>query len=225
MTEPQRPNVGIEFAENPEPRCPCVLLLDTSGSMAGAPINALNEGLRTFKHALNQDNLAKKRTEVAVVTFDTEVKVVQDFVTVEHFEPPTLTTGGLTYMGFGINKAVDMIQNRKSRYQEHAISYYRPWVFIITDGQPSGEPEEIVERGAQRIKDEEANKSIAFFAVGVENANMTRLRQIVVRTPLKLKGLSFQEMFLWLSASMQKISHSKIDEQVPLQSPIGWTEI
>jgi len=54
-----------EFADNPEPRCPCVLLLDTSGSMQGEPINALNNGLRAFKDDLIKDALASKRVEVA----------------------------------------------------------------------------------------------------------------------------------------------------------------
>jgi len=88
----------VEFAENPEPRCPCVLLLDTSGSMQGAPIAALNEGLRTFKDHLIQCPLASRRVEVAVVTFDSEVKIVQDFVTADRFEPTTLTAQGLTRM-------------------------------------------------------------------------------------------------------------------------------
>lgn len=156
----------VEFANNPEPRCACVLLLDTSGSMSGEPINALNEGLRTFKENLNQDNLAKKRIEVAIITFDSDVKVVQDFVTAEQFQPPTLTAGGVTHTGSGINLALDMIQNRKSKYRSNGISYYRPWVFMITDGEPYGEPDQIVERGAQRIKEEEARKGVAFFAVG-----------------------------------------------------------
>jgi len=52
---------AVEFAENPEPRCPCVLLLDTSGSMQGVPIDALNDGLQTFRDDLIRDELAKKR--------------------------------------------------------------------------------------------------------------------------------------------------------------------
>lgn len=214
----------VEFANNPEPRCACVLLLDTSGSMFGDPINALNEGLRTFKENLKQDSLAKKRIEVAIVTFDSNVNIVQDFVTAEQFQPPTLTAGGSTHTGSGINIALDMIQNRKSKYRANGISYYRPWVFMITDGEPT-ESDQIVAQGAQRIKEEEARKGVAFFAVGVEGANMSRLSQIVARTPLKLKGLNFQELFLWLSVSMQSISQSKTDEQVPLQSPAGWAQV
>ena len=94
-------------------------------------------------------------------------------------------------------------------------------MFLITDGAPQGEPEDLVTQAAQRIKADEAAKRVAFFAVGVENADMDRLAQLAVRTPVKLKGLNFVEMFVWLSASMQKISQSQVDEQVALPPP-GW---
>ena len=45
-----------DFASNPEPRCPCILLLDVSGSMSGRPINELNAGLVTFRDELLADN-------------------------------------------------------------------------------------------------------------------------------------------------------------------------
>ena len=212
---------AVEFAENPEPRCPCVLLLDISGSMQGAPIDALNLGLRTFKDELNRDTLAKKRVEVAIVAFNNDVEVVQDFVTADQFEPPTLMAQGLTHMGSAIHKGLEIVEARKAQYRANGVAYYRPWVFLITDGEPQGELDSVVEQAAQRIRDDEANKRIALFAVGVEGANIARLSQIVVRTPLKLTGLNFQEMFIWLSASMQRISQSQPNEQVPLPPP-GW---
>lgn len=208
----------VEFAMNPEPRCACVLLLDTSGSMQGEPISALNEGLRILKEELMKDELASKRVEIAIVTFDSDVRVVQDFVTVDKFEPPTLTAQGLTYMGTAILKALDMIEARKSVYKQYGISYYRPWVFMITDGEPQGEPEEIVKLAARRIAEGEEGNHIVFFAVGVEGANMERLKSIVVREPKKLKGLNFRELFCWLSDSLGRVSASKPGEQVPLPS-------
>ncbi len=224
MPDPIRLDEAVEFAENPEPRCPCVLLLDTSGSMQGTPIEALNEGLRAFKEDLMKNSLASRRVEVAVVAFDSDVKVVQDFVTADSFAPLILTAQGLTCLGAGIYRALDMIQARKALYRTHGVAYYRPWIFMITDGEPQGEPEQIVEQAKQRIKEDEANKRVAFFPVGVENANMTCLSQISVRTPIKLKGLNFTEMFLWLSASMSAVSYSRIDEQVALP-PVGWGAI
>ncbi len=221
MVAPTALEDAVEFAENPEPRCPCVLLLDTSGSMNGAPLQALNAGLQSFKTEIVKDNLASRRVEIAVVTFNNEIAVEQDFVTADQFAPPTLTARGMTHMGAAINKALDMVQARKTQYRANGVAYYRPWVFLITDGAPQGEPEDLVTQAAQRIKADEAAKRVAFFAVGVENADMDRLAQLAVRAPVKLKGLNFVEMFVWLSASMQKISQSQVDEQVALPPP-GW---
>ncbi len=224
MTDQTKLEESVEFAENPEPRCACVLLLDTSGSMQGEAIEALNQGLETFKKDLVKDPLASRRVEVAVVTFDNEVKISQDFVTADQFEPPKLTAQGQTFMGTAIQKALDLIQNRKATYRQNGVAYYRPWVFMITDGEPQGEPENVVQQAAQRLKADEANKRVAFFAVGVGNANMAKLGEIVVRTPVKLMGLNFVEMFVWLSKSMEAVSQSRTDGQVALPPP-GWTTV
>jgi uncharacterized protein YegL len=189
--------------------------------MQGEPITALNEGLRVFKDDLIRDPLASRRVEVAVVTFDNEVRVIQDFVTADQFQPPTLTAQGMTHMGSAIHKALDMVQARKAQYRANGVAYYRPWVFLITDGEPQGESEHVVQQAAQRIKNDEDNKRVACFAVGVEKANITRLSQIVVRTPVKLIGLNFVEMFVWLSRSTQAVTHAEVDEQVALPPP-GW---
>jgi len=220
-TEPIKLEDAVECAENPEPRCPCVLLLDTSGSMQGEPIAALSAGLKAFKEDLIKDPLASRRVELAVVIFDSDVKVVQDFVTVDQFEPPELAAQGQTFMGSAIHKALDMIQARKAKYRANGVAYYRPWVFMITDGEPQGEPDSVVQQASQRLKSDEANKRVAFFAVGVESANMSKLAELVVRAPVKLIGLNFVEMFVWLSRSMEKVAQSKTDEQVALPPP-GW---
>jgi uncharacterized protein YegL len=189
--------------------------------MSGSAINALNQGLQTFKDSLTQDDLASRRVEIAIVTFDSKVNVVQDFVTADQYEPTSLSAGGATAMGTAIVTGLDMVQNRKTQYRENGITYYRPWIFMITDGEPQGEAKEIIDQAAQRIKTEEENKSSAFFAVGVEGANMDKLQAIAARAPVKLNGLNFGEMFVWLSASMQRVSHSKVEEQVDLP-PLGW---
>jgi uncharacterized protein YegL len=210
---------AVEFAENPEPRCPCVLLLDTSSSMRGAPIAALNAGLQTFQENLRHDDLALRRVEVAVVAFDSDVRVVQDFVTADRFVPLELTAQGYTHMGAAIQQALDLLQARKEQYRSNGVAYYRPWVFMITDGEPQGEPDDMVEQAVQRLKDDEAEKRVAFFAVGVEKANMARLAQFTERPPIKLKGLNFVDMFVWLSASMQAVAQSNPAEQVALPPP------
>jgi uncharacterized protein YegL len=216
---------SVEFAENPEPRVPCVLILDTSQSMQGSRINELNSGLQFYKEELLADPLASKRVEVAIVSFGGDVKQEIDFITAHRFQPPTLAATGNTPMGQAINKALDMIEDRKASYREHGIAYYRPWAFLITDGEPNDAWKPTI----PRVKDGERQKSFSFFAVGVEGANMDVLREICVRDPLRLQGLKFRELFSWLSNSQQAVSRSSPGDEVPLQDPTagpkGWAQV
>lgn len=211
-----------DFAENPEPRVPCVLVLDVSGSMQGDPIRELNDGLIAFKDELSADSLAAKRVEVAIVTFGQDVTAVVDFTTAEGFQPPTLTVAGMTPMGRAVSMAMDMLEQRKQTYKSNSVSYYRPWMFLITDGGPNDPG---WEQAAQRSMAADGAKSFALFAVGVEGANFDTLRRFTPREPLRLKSLRFRDLFLWLSSSLKSVSRSTPGDDVPLENPVtptGW---
>jgi uncharacterized protein YegL len=212
-----------EFADNPDPRCPCVLLLDTSSSMAGAPLAALNRGVQTFRNELLKDPLARQRVEVAVVAFGGPVQVVQNFVTVEHFLPAELQPRGLTPLGTGLLKALDLLESRKAKYRKHGVTYSRPWIFLVSDGMPQGEPWEVTRQAVQRIKQAEAARSVVMFTAAVEGANRNFLMRLSQRPPLILEGLRFAELFTWLSASTQRLAASPAAEDLVLPSPDGTT--
>lgn len=220
----QVPFGDATFVDNPEPRCPCVLLLDNSGSMSGAPIAQLNAGLRQFQQDLASDPLAAKRVEVAIITFG-PVKVQQNFVTADMFAAPHLDVEGTTPLGEAIMEALDLVKLRKQQYQANGVAYYRPWIFLITDGAPT----DTWAGAAKAVQAAEKAKALAFFPVGVDGADFNVLRQISPRTPIKLRGLAFKELFQWLSNSLSSVSKSKVGETLALPppdtGPKGWASI
>jgi uncharacterized protein YegL len=212
----QRPFGDAVFADNPENRCPVLLLLDNSGSMQGSPIGELNSGIKIFRDELFADSLAAKRVEVAIVTFG-PVKIETDFTGIQYFQAPTLSAAGDTPMGAAIEHGLDLLKRRKESYKTNGISYYRPWIFLITDGGPT----DSIDKAARLIREGEEKKSFMFYAVGIENANMENLKRISVRDPVKLQGLRFRDLFQWLSASLSSVSRSQPGDTVELTNPTG----
>jgi uncharacterized protein YegL len=215
----------VQFADNPEPRCPCLLLLDTSGSMKGKPLAQLNQALKAFYEELSRDPLAAKRVEIATITFG-PVRLEHDFLSIDHFGPHQLEAGHVTPMGEAICRGVELLEQRKRVYRQNGISYFRPWIFLITDGEPTDD----WQLAKRFIHEGERDKKFSFFSVGVEEANMELLKELSVRRPLKLKGLKFMELFQWLSSSLSSISHSQPGQigKVSLQVPYGddgWAEV
>lgn len=185
--------------------------------MQGERIDALNAGLRVLRDDLLGHPLAQKRVEIAIVEFNSVSRVVQDFATAENFQPPTLTASGVTEMAAGINQALDMIQQRKGKYRSNGVPFYRPWAFLITDGHPTSSVDEV----ARRIHEDEQNKRVVFFSVGVQGADMACLERLSFKNkPKPLGGLKFKELFLWLSNSLNRVSQSTPGEQVPLENGV-----
>jgi uncharacterized protein YegL len=199
--------------------------------MDGEKIAQLNHGLQVFKEEISRDELASKRVDLAVVSFGQSVRVIQPFSSINDFEAAPLTASGSTPLGEAILQAADMIERRKGEYKTQGIDYYRPWIFLITDGAPTDMQvgDSTWNQVVEKVHDGEASKKFMFFAVAVQDADTQILAQISPsnRPPVRLVGTKFKEMFQWLSKSQSKVSSSKVGENVALESPIaaGWGEI
>jgi uncharacterized protein YegL len=207
----------VEFIDNPEPRCPCVLLVDTSSSMIGPAIQAINKGIRHFRKELLKDDLAAKRVEVAVVAFG-PTRIESNFENPEDFNPPEMQAGGEATMGEAIELAVQLVTDRKETYKEAGVQYYRPWVILISDGRPCDD----WESSAELIRGLENDGSLAFWTIGTNSADMDLLSLLSIRDPFRLEGLCFRDLFAWLSQSLQAVSYSRVGEEVELPSMANW---
>lgn len=204
---------------------PCVVLVDTSGSMEGRSINEVNEGLQTLRSEILSDEKASLAVEICVISFNSNVDIIQPFVPITEFKPPRLTAGGLTSMNQAILAGLEEIQNRKQVYRGTGVSFYRPWMFLLTDGAPTDD--ECKSEAMARLNQYADDGKVCFFAVGVTGADLRTLSKYKCHNGAALsvaEGVRYRDLFQWLSSSMRVVSSSRADSSVslpPLPEGVG----
>ncbi|MDR1031447.1 MAG: VWA domain-containing protein [Treponema sp.] len=194
-----------DLVVNPTPRCACILVLDTSGSMSGQPINELNQGVIQFIEEVKNDELAQYSVEVGVVTAGPDVQQ-QLQITPAHLIAlaHTFSAGGGTPLGEAVSLALDLIEVRKGEYKSKGVPYYQPWLVLISDGEPTDAWQDAATR-ARLMAD---NRNLVVMPIGVSSADLNKLSQFSNRPAKLLAGLKFREFFAWLSTSMARVSIS-----------------
>ncbi len=212
----------LPIANQGERHIAAVLAVDISGSMAGAPIEELNRGLAAFGEALQKDSLACGRAEVCIISFNSSVQTEMSFRPAAEYDAPTLAASGLTSMNEAIESALDAIEDRKQTYKANGVSYYRPWLFLLTDGAPTDEEKESATR--TRLQNAISNKKVVYMPMGIgDGADLEKLKSYYpadaqARPTLQANTKSFMEAFVWLSESLSQVSRSdpRITSEVQL---------
>ncbi|MDL0088684.1 vWA domain-containing protein [Campylobacter gastrosuis] len=207
-----------DLIDNPTPRVPVCLCLDTSGSMIGDPIMELNEGVKLFYEAIKEDEIALFSADIAIVTFGSNgIRVIRDFAGLSTDDSlPILDANGGTPMAEAVSLALEILDKRKNEYQNKGVDYYQPWLVLMTDGQPDSLQN--LEEPIAKINELINNKKLTIFPIGIgDNVDMNILAKFSPkRPPLKLQGLKFKEFFAWLSQSVSRTSQSTPGESVKL---------
>lgn len=222
----------MEQARNKDQKCPVVLVLDTSGSMSGNPIDELNKALVKLKEDILSDPILTQRLEVGIVCFDDDARVERpiDLITVDT-NMPSLDVGGVTNVVSGINKAIEIVEERKQFYKTNGEQYYRPFIVLFTDGAPTNTADEI-EMLDQQIQQMADNKKFVFMPFGVEGADFQLLAKLAVQSTderlknqakaWKLKDVSkFAEVFAFVSSSISGAINQGGSQTAQLSSDVA----
>jgi len=208
---------------NPDkPQAACVLLLDLSRSMRGAPLRALNDGLRAYREYLASDPDAKLIVETCVVTFSDEAKVLHPFSSVDDLPELELKAGGWTSMGAAIDLGIQQIEERKAYYREEGVDYYRPFLVLLTDGAPTDlKGEARFAACAAKLQQGARDRKFIPLLFGTGNANFGKLKALggPGAVVAGIDGARFADFFTWLSKSVSGLKDSKPGDKVAFADP------
>ena len=231
-----------DLVDNPMPRVPVCLCLDTSGSMGrtfggtrtgetvfrdGKTWNVvtggvscreqLQSGIEQFYAAVRGDETAKYSAEIAIVSFNDRAECIEDFASLERQTVPELVVKGNTAMGEGVNLALDLLEKRKAEYRAKGVDYFQPWLILMTDGEPNGDRNELL-NAIDRVNQSVNAGKLTVFPIGIgRSADMDTLNRFSPkRQAMNIQSVQFGKFFNWLSKSISAVSKSCPGDAVAL---------
>lgn len=127
-------------------RLPVYLLLDSSGSMVGEPIEAMQQGLQAFVTALNEDPQAIETVWLSVLSFSSVAEQLVPLTDITQFQTPHLEPHGATAMGEALDLLAECIEAEVRQTTLEQKGDWRPMVFLFTDGEPTDRWQEPAQR-------------------------------------------------------------------------------
>lgn len=222
--------IAPRYHTNPSQRTPCMLVLDASGSMASKAatglrrIDEVNRGLALLKEELCRDETACMRVQLAIVAVGgsaDDAELMLGWTDVLDFDPPALEARGQTPLGHGMRLALHHVEQHKLTLRQNGISYTRPWIMVISDGEPT-DSKAVWQGVVDECRQAQAKKRCVIFPIGVEDAKLDVLQQLSTTRAARLSATDFRKYFQWLSASLQTVSRSSSGESVALPATDPW---
>lgn len=212
--------------DNPSDRCPIALVVDVSYSM-DSDMELLNQSIAKYRNTVMADPVATLRVETALIAFNQEIEVVSDFCPIERFLPPPMRASGGTRICAPIEKALDMLEARKRVYRDSGIGYYRPWLFILTDGIASDAA--LLPATAARLRATEKARGVTTFVIAAGDArdadSINTLRQLSEDRVLPMKDAAYDSLLEWIANSTVTASNSGVGDQIQLPDPAAWLKV
>ncbi len=179
-------------------RLPVYILLDTSGSMFGEPIEAVNNGLQTLVSTLRSDPYALETAYLSVITFNSSARQDIPLTELSSFQEPKLTASGCTALGEALTLVKNCAEREVVKTNHEKKGDWRPLVFILTDGEPTDD----LDKG---IADFRTMKWGMVVACAAGNGANTDTLKKITENVLQLDtadSATIKAFFKWLSASV-----------------------
>ena len=188
-------------------RLPVYLVIDTSGSMFGEPIEAVKNGLQMLVTSLRQDPYALETAYVSVITFVSEAKQVVPLTELAQFQTPDLVASGTTAMGGALSLLADCIGREVQKGGADQKGDWKPVVFMLSDGAPTDD----LDKGIKALATVKTGAFVCCAAgQSADAACLKKITEIVVNLDTA-DSTSIKSFFKWVSSSIS-VSSQKIEQ-------------
>ena len=192
-------------------RLPVYLLLDTSGSMSGEPIEAVKNGVQVLVSTLRQDPYALETAFLSVITFDSSAKQIVPLTELSMFQMPDIYASGATALGDALTLLAQKIDSEVTKTTLEVKGDWKPLVFIMTDGAPTDN----WQKGLTEFQKRKTGIVVACAAGhGADTKTLKQITEVVVQLDTADSG-TIKAFFKWVSASVsfgsQKVEASGAD--------------
>ncbi len=188
-------------------RLPVYLMLDTSGSMSGEPIEAVKNGVQVMISSLRQNPQAIETAFISVITFDSAAKQIVPLTDLASFQMPDIKASGTTALGDALKLVAAKIDTEVNKTTTEQKGDWKPLVFIMTDGIPTDD----WQSGLAEFKKRRVAFTVACAAGSGADAKI--LKQITdnVVSLDTADSSSIGKFFQWVTASIG-VTSTKVEE-------------
>ncbi|TND08558.1 MAG: von Willebrand factor type A [Bacteroidetes bacterium] len=179
-------------------RLPVYLLLDTSGSMTGEPIEAVKNGVQVLISTLRQDPYALETAYISVVTFNTTASQLIPLTDLSSFQMQDIKAGGSTALGDGLKVLAECIDREVAKSTAETKGDWKPLVFIMTDGGPTDQ----WQAGLAEFQRRKVGVIVACAAGSGADTNVLKQVTDVVVSLDTADSATIKAFFKWVSASI-----------------------
>jgi uncharacterized protein YegL len=211
-----------DFEVKTNRKVPVCLVLDTSGSMGDRDgtrlpkIEELNKNVKDFIDFVKKDPRARSICDLSIITFGSNVHVIQGYASIEEVKFTSLQANGSTPMGEAMSKASQLLELRRNFYKNNEIEHYKPIVLLMTDGEATDAYQTVAKEFSSKVKEKKVKILPILIGSGAGSEPLKAFSPLY--PPKKIQSSEqFAELFRLLSSSTSNPAEDPWDKFMGLQ--------